>query len=74
MAYGIWNMPYGVFSQKHCALNKPLFTTSFSYRKRSEQKDKQSSDILLQGTQKIFRRQKVELCWITPTSQMGPFL
>ena len=38
--------------------NTPSFTIIFSYRKRSEWKDKQSSDILLSGTQKIFRQQK----------------
>ena len=43
-------------------LNTPLFTTILSLEKKSEWKDKQSSDILNFQT-----AEKVELHWITPT-------
>ena len=43
-------------------LNTPLFTTTFSLEKKSEWKEKQSSDILNFQT-----AEKMELHWITPT-------
>ena len=56
-------------------VNTHLFTTIFSFRKRSERKDKQSSDILLERTQKIFRQlKKWRLVRWHLRVEMGPFL
>ena len=38
--------------------NTPLFTSIFLFRKRSERKDKQSSDILLKQTQEYLEAAK----------------
>ena len=46
----------------------PLFTSIFSFRKRSEWKDKQFSDILINELKESSDSKKVELGWMTPTS------
>ena len=51
--------------------NMPLFTGIFSFRKRSEWKDKQSSEILLEQTKTFSDSKKERLGWMTPMSRNG---